>query len=288
MIRRNGIVHGGAVVLRKPWDARHAMYHIVDGPVLPADPALAEEVLFTLLTTVQHRRAREPVIISHLRLEPRWDHLPEYVRGLGAMVVGPPRRFTTIDLGASETGLLAKMAPPMRSRIALARQLRIRTSEETGPAGVEALLAMVEGEAPNSTGAPTSDASRLLPLLHSPGRGGIFFAEDGITRLAGAATVHFGNRATLLLAAAAVSVPDAPAAALLQFEVMRRAKHRHCLEYDLGSLSGQSRLFEGIGGPSRDLVGTVDIILDAGAHAAFRSKERTSAADVEGLLGVDV
>ena len=273
MVRRNGIVHGGATVIRAPWDEDHAFYHIVDGPVLPPDPALAEEVLWSILSTLQRRRAREPVVVSHLRLEPRWRDVPDFLRELGPLVIAPPRRVTTIDLGASETSILAQMSRSARASIALARQLGIRISEDAGPQGIADLRRLAERAVAVETGADTPDTERLLPLLQVAGRGGILFAEDGSERLAGAALVHFGARATLLVAAADSLVADAPAPALLQFEVMRRAKARHCQEYDLGVLSTRLGAFGGVTG-SR--VGPIDIVFSPAAY-----ERSTSPAGVE-------
>lgn len=266
MVRRNGIVHGGAVVVRTPWDEAHAFYHIVDGPVLPPDPSLAEEVLWTILSTIQRRRAREPLVISHVRCEPRWRELPDFVRELGSLVLAPPRRVTTIDLGASETSILAQMARSARASVALARQLGIRITEDAGPEGIADLRRLVERSVAVETGMDAPDAERLLPLLQVGGHGGILFAEDGTERLAGAALVHFGARASLLVAAADSLVADAPAPALLQFEMMRRAKVRHCQEYDLGALSSRLAAF---GGVARPRVGPVDIVLSPAAYERF-------------------
>ena len=266
MIRRNGIVHGGATVVRIPWDAGHAWYHIVDGPLLPPDPALAEEVLWTILSTIQRRRAREPVVITHLRVEPRWPELPPFVHALGPLVVGPAHRVTTIDLGASETSILAQMSRTARASVALARQLGLRITEDGGPRGVNDLRRLVERTVVTETGAETPDAERLLPLLQDTRHGGIFFAEDGEERLAGAAILQFGARATLLVAAADSLVADAPAPALLQFEVMRRAKAHHCQEYDLGRLSTQFGTF---GGASRTQVGPIDIVFSPTPYERF-------------------
>ena len=270
MVRRNGIVHGGAVVVRVPSGDGQAYYHVVDGPVVPLDPSLAEEVLWSLLSAVQRRRAREPVVISHLRLEPRWPELPDFLRQLGPLIVGPTRRVTTIDLGASETSILAQMSRSARASVALARQLGLRIAEDAGPGGIQDLHTLAAGAAAMGTGAAAPDTLRLLPLLHSAGRGGIFFAEDGIRRVAVAAIVQFGARATLLMTAADSLIAEAPAPALLQFEIMRRTKARHCLEYDLGPHSARLRPFGGI---AQARIGPIDIVFSPSAYER-RAAER--------------
>jgi hypothetical protein len=165
------------------------------------------------------------------------------------------------------------MSRSARANVALARQLGIRITEDAGPRGIEDLQRIAGSVVAGETGADAPDTQRLLPLLHAPGRGGIFFADDGSELLAAAAIVHFGARASLLVAAADSLIAEAPAPALLQFEVMRRAKARHCLEYDLGTLSARLGAFGGIASAR---VGPVDIVFAPTAYERFTAGGRAS------------
>lgn len=268
LVRRQGILQGGGLFLRESWDSGRAAYRIVDGPVLPAAPSLAAPAFRAVLSALHERRTRETASISHLRLEASWAELPEYVRPFGPVVRGPPRRVATIDLDATETGLLARMAPTARAHIALARRLGLRVAEDAGDRGMEDLFRLA-GEGPPLT----HDLSRLLPLLRRPGCGGIFFAEDRGARLAGAAVVTFGGGATLVLDGTVGMGVQAPAATFLQFELMRRLKARHCHRYHLPGPALQLPRCEALGASSRALMPPVDIVFDPAAYADFAATE---------------
>ena len=226
------------------------------------------------------------MVISHLRLEPRWEQLPEYLKDLRPIQVGPSRCATTIDLTVSETAILAQMAPATRSLIALARQLGLAIEEDATDHGIADLIRIAGRSGVRSTGIRAPDTERLLPLLRTPGRGGIFFAADGSERLAGAAVVVFGGRATLIVACAVDAARQALAPTLLQFEMMRRMRGRHCATYDLGEFATRGTLFEGLGGERRTLVPPLDLILDASTYAAFPRYQGGASVSVGGVSDV--
>lgn len=265
LVRQHGILHGGAIALRETWGPGRAAYRIVDGPVLPADPALAEEAFKAMLASLQRRRRREPALISHLRIESRWNDLPEFVRSFAPITVGPRRLVASIDLASSETSILARMAPAVRARIAIARQLGVRVIEDAGERGIDALLRLSE----EATAPPGPEVLQLLPYLRLPGRGGIFFVEDGEERLAGAAIVTFGNQATLLHSVARDPAGQGPTPTFLQFEMMRRAKARHCHHYDLTAPAGRTDALDGLGGEIRRFIPAIDIVFDTVSYASF-------------------
>ena len=72
-----------------------------------------------------------------------------------------------------------------------------------------------------------------------------------------------GNPADLATWKAQARAGEAPAPALLQFEIMRRAKARRCLEYDLGDLGGRLGT---LGGVTAQQVGPIDIVFSAAAY----------------------
>jgi hypothetical protein len=55
-----------------------------DGPVLPNDESGAAEVFGAILEGVEDHRKIETQTVSHLRIEPRWQLLPAFVRGFQA------------------------------------------------------------------------------------------------------------------------------------------------------------------------------------------------------------
>ena len=267
LVREDGILHGGGIFLREAKGDGLASYRIVDGPVLPAEPQVAACVFRALLALLQQRRRREEALITHLRLEPRWRDLPEFVLPFGPVTSGAPRTVASIDLVASETTLLAKMTPETRGQIALGRRLGLQVSEDASDRGIEDLLRLSDVDAFR-----TPEAVQLLPLLRQPGHGGIFFAEDGGTRLAGAAVVTFGGRATLLLAGAGGATAQGLAPTFLQFEIMRRMKARHGNRYDLVTTGDLHGLLAGLGGESQRLVGPLDIVFDQVSYASLAGR----------------
>ena len=56
-------------------------YYIQDEPVLPPSESDAEAVFESVLEVVKERRKMECSVVSHLRIEPRWLRVPEFVRG---------------------------------------------------------------------------------------------------------------------------------------------------------------------------------------------------------------
>src|SRR5258706_5596159 len=76
---RDAIV-GGAMVMRWSFAPGGCFYCIPEGPVLPADASLAAEVFESILGSVDRHRRSEDRTVSHLRIEPRWRHRPDFVR----------------------------------------------------------------------------------------------------------------------------------------------------------------------------------------------------------------
>ena len=107
---------GGAVVLKYQYSDDRCFYYIQDGPVLPDDPMAAGEVFQAVFEEIEDRRRTEPQIVSHLRLEPRWLHLPGFVTGCRAIrpLADPyleARDTRCIDLRPAENAILAQMQP---------------------------------------------------------------------------------------------------------------------------------------------------------------------------------
>src|SRR5688572_25156420 len=87
IVRNGGDIVGGAVVQRFCHAPDACFYYAPEGPVLPAEPRAARAVFAAILHDVEARRREDPLIVSHLRIEPRWTELPDFVIGFQ-----PPRR----------------------------------------------------------------------------------------------------------------------------------------------------------------------------------------------------
>ncbi|TLZ76031.1 MAG: methicillin resistance protein, partial [Methanobacteriota archaeon] len=92
-----------------------SFYYIPEGPALPETESSAEQVFQKIVDAIEKRRANEALAVSHLRIEPRWQHVPPFVRGFHrAQAFMEPRNTICIDLRPSEEAILAQMKPKGR------------------------------------------------------------------------------------------------------------------------------------------------------------------------------
>ena len=94
--------------------------------MLPADEAGAAEVFDAVLESIERHRKAEDATVSHLRIEPRWQRLPDFVRGFRPPALSDrfsePRDTLCIDLRPSEDEILAQMKPKGRYNVRVARK----------------------------------------------------------------------------------------------------------------------------------------------------------------------
>src|SRR5436309_4995019 len=227
---QNGIV-GGAVVLKFSYTPQSCFYYIPEGTVLPGGESIGGEVFGAILEAIEERRKTEKHTVSHLRLDPRWERLPSFVRGFRSMppftdIFMEPRNTLCIDLRLSEEAILAQMKPKGRYNIRVAQRHGVSVIEDISDQGLDDFLTLYEEMADrHGIGAKPPDYFEpLVSLLWSHQRGSIFFAEHQGTRLAVAIVVYFGRRATYFFGGSLVSHRHVMAPYLLHFEIMRKAK----------------------------------------------------------------
>jgi lipid II:glycine glycyltransferase (peptidoglycan interpeptide bridge formation enzyme) len=148
---RNAIL-GGAVVMKYSFTARNCFYYVPDGPVLTPDESAAGEVFAALLDAIEDRRKTESQTVSHLRIEPRWQHLPGFVRGFRAISeftdkYSEPRNTLCVDLRASEEGMLGHMKPKGRYNIRVAQRHGVSVVEDTSAQGLTDFLGIYQAMA---------------------------------------------------------------------------------------------------------------------------------------------
>jgi len=93
--------------------------------VLPGDEALAGTVFEATLAAIEDHRRAEPLTVSHLRIEPRWQRLPRFASGFRPVrpfsdVFFEPRSTQCIDLRVSEEVILAQMKQKGRYNVRVA------------------------------------------------------------------------------------------------------------------------------------------------------------------------
>jgi lipid II:glycine glycyltransferase (peptidoglycan interpeptide bridge formation enzyme) len=277
---------GGAAVL-KFWYAEDAcFYYIQDGPVLPGDPLFGEEVFHAILQGIDERREHEQCAVSHLRLEPRWPHLPGFVSGFRP--IPPltdhylePRDTRCIDLRPSEDAILAQMKPKGRYNIHVAQRHGVSVIEDTSAQGLADFQTLYEETADRQGMAakPPDYFETLLSFLSPGRRGSLFFAEYQGMRLASALVVYFGRTATYFYGGSRDLHRNVMAPYLLHFEVMREAKTLGHEWYDLWGIAPPnepdhpwqnfSAFKAKFGGVEVHSVPTLDFVYDPAAYAHY-------------------
>ena len=293
---QNAIV-GGALVLKWSFAPGRCLYYIPDGPVLPPDEPLARQVFKGTLKVVEQHRASEPAIVSHLRIEPRWQHLPKYVRGFQTFTswdsFSEPRDTLCVDLRPPEEAILAQMKPKGRYNIKVAQRHGVSVVEDTSDQGLKDFFRVYKRTAVrqriSSEAWSLSDFRTLVSMLPSPQYVSVFFAEYRGRRIASALVVYFGPRATYFFGGSLALYRRVMAPYLLHFEIMRRAKARGYEWYDLWGVAPQtdsnhpwqniSVLKRKFGGLEVNLVPTLDYVYDAAAYDQYLASERDSDED---------
>lgn len=279
-----GVV-GGALVQKHLWLPGHCCYYIQDGPVLPDDAGLAAAVYEALLDTLEARRREEPQTVSHLRIEPRWERLPDFVRGLVPPPSGDiyvePRHTLCIDLRPPEEAILAQMKPKGRYNLGVARRHGVTVTEDNSDRGLEDFLAIYADMAVRQgiDAKPPFYFRALVPRLVARGHGSMYFAEHHGRRLATVLAVAFGRRATYFYGGSLDCARHVMAPCLLHFEIMRRARAAGLEWYDLWGVAPEdepehpwwniSVFKRRFGGREVRLVPTLDLVYDQVAYARY-------------------
>lgn len=283
---------GGAVILRFQHTEESCFYYIQDGPVLPGDESDAQAVLDAVLEVVDERRKTEPCVVSHLRIEPRWLRVPDFVRGFRTV---PPladhyleaRDTRCIDLRLGESALLAQMKPKGRYNIGVARRHGVSVVEDASKQGLADFLGIYEETAARQgMEAKPADYFETLLALTSPGNySSLFFAEYEGMRLATALVIHFEPRATYFYGGSRTLYRQVMAPYLMHFEIMRNAKARGHQWYDLWGIAppGQpdhpwqnfTAFKAKFGGEEVHWVPTLDLVFNAAAYDRFMAIENS-------------
>jgi lipid II:glycine glycyltransferase (peptidoglycan interpeptide bridge formation enzyme) len=287
-----GNIVGGAMVIKVPNESGSSFYYIQEGPVLPADETAASQVFEAVLDSIEERRKSENEPISHLRIEPRWRHLPDFVRGFQAPAFKDryrePRNTLCIDLRLSEEDILAQMKQNGRYNIRVAQRHEVSVVEDTSDRGLADFLRIYKRTAARKKIGikPPGYFRTLISLLQPLNQVGLFFAQYKGRRVATALVVYFGGRATYFYAGSLVLYRKVKAADLLNFEIMRRARELGYEWYDFWGIAPSgvsdhpwqdiSAFKRKFGGTELNLVPTLDYVYDPAAYENFAAAERFS------------
>jgi lipid II:glycine glycyltransferase (peptidoglycan interpeptide bridge formation enzyme) len=281
---------GGAVVLKYRYDEGNSFYYIQDGPVLPSDPLVAEEIFRVILDEVEHHRQADQTVVSHLRIEPRWMELPAFARGFRAIRPLADRFLETrdtrwIDLRPDESAILAQMKSKGRYNIGVARRHGVSIVEDNSARGVDDFLRLYKRMAVRKglTPKPPDYFRTLISALSSRRQGSLFFAEYQGRRISTALVVYFGPRATYFFGASLAIHRNVMAPYLMHFEIMRKAKALGHEWYDLWGIAPRnepnhpwqdiSSFKARFGGLEVNLVPTLDLVYDVRAYEHYVAAE---------------
>lgn len=293
-LKNGNAIIGGATVQRYSHASEGCFYYVQDGPVLPIDESVAGKVFEAILASIDQRRKTEKQTVSHLRIEPRWQHLPSFVRGFRTLTFKDsfvePRNTLCIDLRPSEEAILAQMKPKGRYNIRVAQKHGLTVVEDTSDKGLADFLSIYEDTATRQgMGAKPPRYFQTLVSSVSPAhRGSLFFSEYQGMRIAAALVVYFGSRATYFYGGSRGIHRHVMAPYLLHFEIMRKAKALGHAWYDLwGVAPGNepdhpwaniSAFKTKFGGVAVHLVPTLDYVYDAEAYDGYVATRRHSGA----------
>jgi len=287
ILKEAGGIIGGAMVQRLRHRSGVVFYYIQDGPVLPDDPGLAEDVLEATLADIDARRASEKETVSHLRIEPRWPDaaLPGFEPVAHKDRYVEPRDTFCVDLRPEHADILAAMKPKGRYNISVARRHGVAIVEDTSPRGLADFLRIYRDTA-GRQGFRTKPASyfeSLLGIAAPRRRASLHLAEHDGARLAAALVIRFGSRATYFYGGSLDVRRHVMAPYLLHFDIMCRAKQAGCEWYDLWGVApeadaahpwaGISVLKRRFGGREVRLVPTLDYVYDRSAYMRYQGSE---------------
>jgi peptidoglycan pentaglycine glycine transferase (the first glycine) len=281
---------GGALVTKLSYAPESCFYYIQDGPVLPGDESTAGQVFEGVLEVIEKHRTSEEETVSHLRIEPRWQHLPSFVHGFQAPDFEDnyiePRDTLCIDLRPPEEAILAQMKPKGRYNVRIAQRHGVSVVEDNSDLGLADFVRIYRRTmARQGIGAKPPSYFRSLVAMLSPLRQvSVFFAEFQGRRLATALVVYFRRRATYFFGGSLVLHRRVMAPYFLHFEIMRSAKGRGCEWYDLWGVAPENKpdhpwhdisVFKRkFGGLEVSLVPTLDYVYDRAAYDHYVATER--------------
>jgi lipid II:glycine glycyltransferase (peptidoglycan interpeptide bridge formation enzyme) len=290
IIKTQGGIIGGALVQRYSDSDGSCFYYIQDGPVLAGDELIAAEVFQAILNDIDEHRRTGSKVVSHLRIEPRWEQLPGFVSGFIAL--DPEDRFVEardtlcIDLRPSENEILGQMKPKGRYNIGLARRHGVTVTEDSSERGFEDFLEIYKDTTTRQglAGKPREYFQALRSTLLSVQRGSIFFAEYQGRRLAAALVVYFGRRATYFYGGSLAKDRHVMAAYLLHFEIMLKARAMNVEWYDFWGVAPRnvenhpwhdfSVFKRKFGGREVNLTRTMDLVYDRAAYDQYQARQR--------------
>lgn len=285
VVRAAGEIVGGARVLVQSFAPDKCYYYLPHGPVLPECEADAAEVFQCILADIDAQRRLDAQQVSHLRLEPRWERLPDFVRGFRKSSGWlEPRNTLCVELRPTADEILAQMKPKGRYNIRLALREGVSVVEDVSLQGVADFWQLYwdTTQRQHAQGHSSEYIHELSARLRSYDCGTIYFAVYQGLRLATALVIHSGDSATYKYGGSCQLHRNVMAPYLLHFEAMLKAKSRGHRWYDFYGISpaGEpennwanfSAFKRKFGGQEIHFVPALDYVYDHDAYGAYRDR----------------
>jgi lipid II:glycine glycyltransferase (peptidoglycan interpeptide bridge formation enzyme) len=291
MLKSDGAIVAGAMVLRRPYAPGECFYYVQEGPIVPeADEGGGEAFAAVLAAIDEHRRTDEDTV-SHLRIEPRWPQLPDFVQGFAAPPFrdkfSEPRNTRCLDLLPPEEQIVAGIDRKVRYNIRLGQRHGVSVVEDNSPRGLLDFFRIYR-RTTSRQAIPAKPGDYFRELCATPASGrrvSLFFAEYQGRRIATALIVYFGGRATYFFGGSLARDRHVKAPEVLQLEIIRRVKALGCSGYDFWGVAPRdeadhdwqrlSDFKRRFGGTDLDLVPTLDHVYDAKAYDRYLALHRT-------------
>jgi peptidoglycan pentaglycine glycine transferase (the first glycine) len=269
------------------------LMYCTKGPWLPWDDEEAVRAFFEAVCTVARREGAHTVKIEPEVLEQQKD-VKALLKGIGfrkSRYDLNQKTTLVVDLNLPEEDLLAKMKGKTRYNVRLAAKKGVKLIEpdfdEAWKTFYEWMKATSERKEDYVLRRSRDYLYGVMRSMHDAGQGRLFFAEHEGVPLAGMYVFTFGEKYWYMYGASSDEKRNLKPNYLLQWEVMRWAKRRGLMHYDMvgvpkseelnedNSLWNVYKFKEGFGGEISDSLGCYDLPVGRVRAAAWYRLEPT-------------
>ncbi len=264
---------GGASLMHAHAEGQPGFVLCPEGPVLPwSDTPAARSALRLISAEVQRRTKPEEIV--GLRIEP---HLappaPSLLRNWSRAPVDlTPLHTLMLDVTLSDDEVLAQMSPKGRynTRLSMRHGVEVRRSSDLHDLAAFHGLFRDTAERQGFYWEPYGFFLNLGAALFPTGQAEVVLASWRGNLLSAIVAVYYGRRATYLYGASSPEHREVMPNHAAHWEIMREARRRGCVEYDLFAYdpfglpdhlyAGISRFKMQLGGRRCDWMGARDLL----------------------------
>lgn len=232
---------GGAIVAKYSHYKNKTILYIPEGPVLPYDKPIAEQMFHLLITEVDKiADFSEKKLSSHLSIEPKLETVPSYFsRFQKASIDRQPVKNLLLNLNLSEVEILKQMKPKGRYNMKVAQKHQVKIYKMDPQDGITDFLKLYRkfNKINREDKKDKSYFEGLVYVLSQTKTAQFFFGKYKNQLLTSALVIYFGNTATYLFGASSNKYSNVMAPYLLHWEIIKDAKKQGYKWYDWYGLS---------------------------------------------------